>query len=209
MRKVLLTGIAAVVGVLAAAFLIYRLLGTGGASPLALLLLAALVSISFPILRANLFPGARECAVEYDFHEKRLEELNRRRITEAWGPDALEQVYTPAGEFADSADRCLLAMLEAPETGKDAELRLALLLTLSRVYEKKGDMRAGIAQLARALNSHPHHFMANFRLALLYEHTGKAGHALVHYRRALLDPRKISRGMQRFTTAQIKRLQAA
>ena len=209
MKKILLTVIVIVAGVLVASFLIYRLLATGSTSPVALLVLAALISVALPILRANLFPNARECAVEYDFHEKRLEEQVRRQITEAYGQDALEQIFAPTGQFSDSAAHRLGQMLEKARTRKDAELRFALLVTLSRVFEQTGDHRSSIEQLSQALESHPQDFIANFRLALQYEHIGNSGDALVHYRQALGDPGGISRGMKRVAAAQIKRLKAA
>ncbi len=209
MKKLLLTVIVVVAGVLVASFLIYRLLATGSTSPVALLVLAALISVALPVLRANLFPNARECAVEYDFHEKRLEEQVRRQITEAYGQDALEQIFAPTGQFSDSAAHRLGQMLEKARARKDKELRFSLLLTLSSVFEQNGDPRTSIEQLTRALESHPHHFIANFRLALQYEHTGNAGEALVHYQRALGDPGGISRGMKRLAAAQIKRLRTA
>ena len=209
LKKKLLFAVAVAAGLLVASFLVYRLLEGGRASPVALLVLAALISVSLPILRANLFPSARECAVEFDFHEKRLDEQVRRQIAEAFGQDALEQVYTPTGQFADAAEHRLHRMLENRKTRKDALLRFALHLTLARVFEQNGDTRTSIEQLTRALESHPHHFVANFRLALQHEQVGKAGEALIHYRQALQDPGGISRGMKRFAVAQIKRLTAA
>ncbi|KPJ76623.1 MAG: hypothetical protein AMJ54_10925 [Deltaproteobacteria bacterium SG8_13] len=208
-KKWSLIAVAVGAGLLAVFLFIYWLLESKSASPVALLVLAALISVALPMLRVNLFPSARECAAEYDFHDKRLDEQVRRQIADACGPDALEQMDASAGRQSDSAVRLLRKMLEGARARKDEQLRFALLVALSQVCEQSGDTRTSIEQLKKALESRPHHFIANFRLALQYERIGKAGAALVHYQQALRDSGGISRGMKRLASAQIKRLQAS
>jgi tetratricopeptide (TPR) repeat protein len=198
----------AVAGIGLGCILIYRFLATGSVHPAVLLLLAAVISVALPMLRSNLFPGARDCAVEYDFHEKRLEEQNRLTIAAALGQDTFNQISMPSGGLTDSHENYFRQLLKKEQVDQDPGLRFALLLTIARNYEKNGDAQASIQYLTEALESHPYHFLANFRLALNHEWIGSEENAVDHYRQALHDPDGISRGMRKWTVAQIKRLQS-
>jgi len=208
-KKRLLAAAIAVAGIGLGCILVYRFLDTGSVHPVVLLLLAAVISVALPMLRSNLFPGARDCAAEYDFHEKRLEEQNRLIITGALGQDSFNQISMPAGGLMESHENYFRQLLDKEPVGQDTGLRFALLYTIARNYEKNGDARASIQYLTEALESYPYHFIANFRLALNHEWVGAAEKAVGHYRQALLDPDGISRGMRKWTVAQIKRLQTA
>lgn len=206
-NKRILAVLAAVAGIGLVAVLIYRFLSAGSAHPVALLLLAALISLALPMIRANLFPSAKDCAAEYDFHEQRLAEQNRRIIADALGQDTCDQIQTPPGNGCDSAEAQIRQLLEQDPVRRNAALRFALLVTLARHCEKGGDARKSIQYLTAALEGHPHHFIANFRLAMNHEWIESRVQALHHYRQALLDPGGISRGMRKLTVSQIHRLQ--
>lgn len=205
-KKLLPAAIAIVAGLVGACFFIYRLLDTGTINPLVLLFLAALISIALPMLRSNYFPSAKDCAAEYDFHEKRLEELILLRIADTLGQEAINKVFKPDGRFCDSADDRLQQLLENNTVRQDAELRFLLLLTLARFYEKNGDPQASIQQLTEALKINPHHFIANFHLAMNYEWIGSIDNAVRHYQQSLKDPGGVSRGMRKLAAAKINRL---
>ena len=206
-NKRILAVLGTVTGIGLAAILIYQFLAAGSANPAVLLLLAALISLALPAVRANLFPSAKDCAAEYDFHEQRLAEHNRRIIADALGQDICDQIQTPPGNGCDSAEAQIRQLLEQDPVRRDAALRFALLVTLARHCEKDGDARKSIQYLTEALESRPHHFIANFRLAMNHEWNNSREQALQHYRLALLDPGGISRGMRRLTDSQINRLQ--
>jgi hypothetical protein len=201
---VVIAGIAVLVGV---CLLLYRLLESGSISPVAMIILAALISVALPILRSNYFPSGKDCAAEYDFHEKRLGENMRRRIADRLGQETLNHIFGPDGRFRDSVDEHLQLLLENEAVGRDAELRFDLLLIRSHFYEQSGDPQASIQQLTLALRIYPHHFIANFRLAMNYEWIGSVGNAVSHYQKAMQDPGGISRGMRKLTVANINRLQ--
>lgn len=205
-KKLLLAVIAIVAGLVGVCFFIYRLLETGSINPLVLLFLAALISIALPMLRSNYFPSSKDCAAEYDFHEKRLEEQILRRIAGTLGQEAINKVFAQDGRFRDSTDDRLRLLLENNAVRQDAELRFLLLLALARFYEKSGDPHASIQQLTEALKINPHHFIANFHLAMNYEWIGSIDNAVRHYQQSLRDPGGVSRGMRKLAVAKINRL---
>ena len=206
-NKRILTAVAAVAGIGLVAILTYRLLADGSAHPAVLLVLAALISLALPAVRANLFPSAKDCAAEYDFHEQRLAEQNRGIIADSLGQDTCDQIQTPPANGCDSAEAQIRQLLEQDSVRRDTDLRFALLVTFARHCEKGGDARKSIQYLTEALESQPYHFIANFRLAMNHEWNNSREQALHHYRQALLDPGGISRGMRKLTVSQINRLQ--
>ena len=201
-------GIVIAACLLGVCFLAYQVLQNASFSPWMLLVVAAIVSLALPMIRTQYFPNARDCAVEYDFHEKRLEEQIRRKIAGTLGQEALLRIDPNAAGPDDAAVQYIHSLLEKGGGRLDAELRFSLLVTLARYYEKSGDPHASIEHLVGALESNPRHFIANVRLAMNYEWIGATENALRHYRGALEDPGGISRGMKKLAAAQIKRLLA-
>lgn len=197
----------AIGGVLFAGLAItYWLLGREGIHPLWLIGAAALISIALPMLRANLFPSAKDCASEYEFHEKRLGEKIRQQISEKLGSEEIERLYSHTGVVRDSAiDRCR-EFIGDNSTRHDTGLRFALLVLLARFHETRGEPEKSIPYLKEAIAIEPHDFFANFRLAINYEWTGDNSSAAHHYRQALKDPGGISRAMEKLTKAQVERL---
>jgi len=196
-----------VCGLFAALAVSFWLLGTEGIHPLWLIGIAALISILLPMLRANFFPSTKDCASEYAFHEKRLEEQTRRQISEKLGADEIGRIYSRNGTLNDSTiDRCLELILEDPARN-DPELRFALLIDTARIFETRGEPDKSVQQLKKAIAIEPHHFIANFRIAMNYEWMGENASALRHYRQALGDPGGLSRAMEKLTKAQMERLQ--
>jgi tetratricopeptide (TPR) repeat protein len=205
--RALLPVLAAIaVGVLAASALVYWLLQSGKLSPVVLLILAALISLSLPMLRSTYFPSVRDCAVEYDFHDKRLAEQLRRQIADALGPETALRLAPGEGTPAAAAvAECRRLLARVPD-GDRAELRFALLVVLSQHLEAEGDLESACESLTQALAIHPNHFLANFRLAAIREHQGDEEGARRHYLSALDDPGGLSRAMIKLTNARIAAL---
>ena len=183
-------------------------LDKGRVSPLWLLVLAALFSMAAPILRANFFPSAKDCATEYEFHEKRLQQQHSQWLIDAFGAEAFNGLYAGPERFHETADEALRAMLEASHAEANGDIRFALEVMLARFYETRGDPRRSIAHLSQALVIYPHHFIANFRLAMIYEWVEAAEDAIHHYHQALTDPGGTSRAMERLVAAQVKRIES-
>ena len=207
-RKRILTAGVLLAAVVLAAILIFHLPAAASSHPLLLLLLAAVISLALPMLRANLFPSARDCDAEYDFHEQRLEEQNRREISGALGEETFNRIGEPSGGPDESAEVHFRQLLEKEPVGRDPALRFALLLTIARYWEKAGDARKSTQYLTEALTINPNHFIANFRLAIINEWMGAVDNAVRYYEQALLDPGGISRGMRKLAMTQISRLQS-
>ena len=182
-------------------------LDRNGVSPLWLLALAGLVSLAFPMLRTNFFPSARDCAAEYAFHESRLAEAHRQRITAAFSPDAFDRLFDGPERFADAAGDHLHPMLSDARAAEDNDLHFALLMTLARFHETQGDLETSMGFISQALSLNPRHFIANFRMAMLSEWNETPGKALAHYRQALTDPDGLSRAMVKLAAAQIDRIE--
>jgi len=201
-----LLAVAVVGGLFAALGVSYWLLGHEGVHPLWLIGVAAIISIALPVLRANFFPSAKDCTSEYTFHEKRLKEQIRRQIAEKLGAAEIGRLYSRAGTFRDSAiDRCR-ELIHADPARNDPELRFALLLALARIYEHSGEPGKSIQHLTEAIDIEPHHFIANFRLAMNHEWMGDNPSAVLHYRQALGDPGGLSRAMEKLAVAQMERI---
>jgi tetratricopeptide (TPR) repeat protein len=195
--------IAAAATVVAALAVIFWLLESEMMNPVVLLILAALISLALPVLRANWFPSARDCAAEYDFHEQRLAAQIRDRITATLGPDVYQRVGTEAVNSPEAIADCrrLLSEIEGDDR---AELRFALLLLLAEHCERSGDLTAAGRALADARDIHPGHFLTCFRRAAILEHQGEAEAASRCFREALDDPGGLSQAMIKLTTARLK-----
>jgi tetratricopeptide (TPR) repeat protein len=206
-QRFLVMALAAVLFVGLGVFALFTL-KTGRFHPLVLLVLAAAVSLALPLVRSNFFPSARDCADEYDFHERRLDAQFRQWIADALGTEALGRIDLSSGRSSDAAEQACLALLETGPVRGDDNLGFALRMILARIYETGGDAERSIQYLSEALEVKPGHFIANFRLAMNHEWTGAPGAARHHYRRAADDPGGVSRGMARLVAAQIERLDA-
>lgn len=193
---------------LAICLLVLYGLDRNGVSPLWLLALAGLISLAVPMLRANFFPSAKDCAAEYAFHESRLAEAHRQRIAAAFSSEAFGRLLDGPDRFADAADDDLYAMLSDARAADDDELRFALLMTRARVYETHGDPETSMEFISQALNLNPRHFIANFRMAMLSEWNDAPEKALAHYRQALTDTRDLSRAMVKLVASQVDRIEA-
>lgn len=189
-----------------ASILVLHLMKTATLSPLLLLLLAALISISIPMVRSNFFPSARDCAEEYNFHGRRLEEEILREIKGALGKETLNRIFSQPGMFSESAGTLCRELLGKADVRKDDRLCFALRLALARFHEQNGELGQSADDLSGALEIDPDHFIANFRLAVILESIGSLDDALAHYRRALGDPGGLSRAMKKLTLAQIDRI---
>jgi tetratricopeptide (TPR) repeat protein len=191
-----------------ASLLVLHLMKTATLSPLLLLLLAALISIAIPMVRSNFFPSARDCAEEFNFHERRLEEEILREITESFGQETLNRIFSQPGRLSETAGTLCRELLGKADIQRDDRLRFALRMAKARFHEQNGDLRQSADDLSGALEIRPNHFIANFRLAVILESIGSFDDALGHYRRALHDSGGLSRAMKNLTTAQIDRIAA-
>ncbi|MBL0714743.1 MAG: hypothetical protein JJV98_13700 [Desulfosarcina sp.] len=195
------TIVAALAGV---SYLAYTLLHSGRMHPLALLVLAAVISISIPMIRSNFFPSGRDCATEYDFHEQRLEKEIIRQISDTLGTDALNRIFSQPDQYRPSAREYVEQLLAFENVRRNPDLHFALLLSLARFYEKSGDPRAGIPLIKTALEIKPQHFIARMHLAGNYEWIGAAEDARRHYRKLLEHPEDLSGAMKKMVAARIK-----
>lgn len=206
-KKSLLIACAILAAIVTACILVYRLLTGGHVDPLTLLLLAAVIAIILPMVRTNFFPSAKDCEAELDFHIRRQDTFIQQQISDKLGPQAYQRVGAEP-EFANEnpADY-LLSLLAPKERQADADLRFALLVTLSRYYEKTGDPGAAIRSLTEALQSRPQDFVACFRLARNFEWQGNPSQALGVYRRILDTPAGLSHAMIKLTRRRIEELE--
>jgi hypothetical protein len=191
---------AALVG---ASYLIYNLLHSGWMHPLALLVLAAVISIAIPMIRSNFFPSDRDCATEYDFHEQRLAKEIVQQISDTLGTDTLNRLFSQPDQYRASAGEHIEALLGQDHIRQNPDLHFSLLLSLARFHEKNGDPRSSIPLINAALAIKPQQFVARMHLAGNYEWIGAAEDARRQYGALLEHPETLSRAMKKLVTARI------
>ena len=205
-KKRIIIGVILVAAIIAASYYVYGLLDTGQFSPIALLVVAAVISIGLPMLRSNFFPSRRDCETEYAFHEQRLGKEITQAISEGIGQEALNQIFAAPGQYRDTAEEAIDRMLAWDDSARHPEVRFALLMALSRYHEKRGDPASGIPALRKALAIKPQHFVARMHLAGNYEWLGRAEEARRQYETLLENPQNLSAAMKKIVAAKIKSL---
>lgn len=203
-KKWALIGIAVFAALIGASYLVYASLGSGRLSPLALLALAAAVSIALPMIRSNFFPSERDRAAEYAFHEQRLERDVFERIREALGPETSGRLFAGPGRFQDTAGDTLARLLADEAARADPELRFAQLVALALFHEKGGDPRSAIPLIEAALDIRPDAFVVRMHLAGNYEWIGSQDEACKHYRWLRDHPPELSTAMRRLVAAKCR-----
>jgi tetratricopeptide (TPR) repeat protein len=194
-KRLLLLTAAVLAAILAACILVYRMLTSGRVDPLALLFLAAVISIGLPMVRANLFPSARDCEAEFDYHVKRREAFIRQQISDKLGPEACNRIFTGGAPSKDNGADYLVSLIAEGGGREDPDLQFALLSALGRYHVETGDPGAAIESLTTALQSRPQDFVTRINLARNYEWQGSPRQALEIYRRILDKPDGLSRAM--------------
>ncbi len=203
LNRILLITAALLAAFVAACILVYRMLDSGRLDPLALLFIAALVSVALPMLRANFFPSSKDCQSEFDFHTRRRDAYIHQQISDKLGPAALQPM-----DATQAAADYWLSVLEKEVHRSDADLRFALLSALARYYERHGDPQAAIRCQTQARQIRPQDFLTRFQLARNYEWREDPMAALQAYQQILDAPVALSRAMRRMTRQRIKDLQS-
>lgn len=185
------------------AYMVLGSLASGRINPLALLVLAAAVSIAIPMIRTNFFPSERDYAAEYAFHEQRLEKEIVQTIGDALGPETLNRLFGAPGQYHSGAADELRALLNRDQVRRNPDLHFAVLVALARWHEKKGDPEAAIAPWLTALEIRPRGFIARMHLAGNLEWIGDVEDARRHYGTILERPQELSVAMKKMVTAKI------
>jgi hypothetical protein len=204
LKKLALIVIAIFTALVGASYLVYSLLNSGRLHPLALLVLAAVISIAIPMIRSNFFPSERDCATEYAFHEQRLEREIIQHISDTLGADTLNRFFAQPDQYRASAGEHIETLLEQENVRQNPDLHFALLLSLARFHEKNGDPRSSIPLINAALAIRPQQFVARMHLAGNYEWVGDGEDARRHYRILLEHPETLSGAMKKMVAARIK-----
>jgi tetratricopeptide (TPR) repeat protein len=203
-KKWILLAIAVFAALVGASYLVYTALGSGRWHPMALLALAAALSIALPMVRANLFPSEKDCAAEYAFHEQRLEKDILQQISDGLGPETVNRLFAAPEQYAPTAADDLRELLSAPQVRNDPSLNFVLLLALARLYEKSGDPQAAVPLLQSAVAIQPRHFLARMHLAGNFEWMGDRVEACRHYRWLEDHARDLSKAMQKLVSAKLE-----
>jgi hypothetical protein len=203
LKKLVIIVLAIFAALVGASYLVYSLLQSGRMPPMALLVLAAVISIAIPMIRSNFFPSNRDCATEYAFHEQRLEKEILQHISDRLGPDTLNHLFSHPDQYRASAGDHLEQLLTQENVRQNPDLHFALLLSLARFHEKNGAYLSGIAPLTAALEIRPQHFVARMHLAGNYEWVGNAEEARRQYRILLAHPEMLSGAMKKFVATSL------
>ncbi len=206
LKKAVFITCAVLLAIVAACILVYHMLTSGRVDPLALLLLAAGISIVLPMVRAHFFASAADCRAELNFHIQRQDAFVRQQVADKLGPEAVQRIGAAAHGAAETPAEYILSLLANEGERWDVDLRFALLIILSRYYEKTGDPEAAIEYLTAALQSRPQDFVTRFCLARNLEWQGKPGEALAVYQLILNDTAALSRAMIKLIRRQMEAL---
>lgn len=204
LKKLVIIVLAIFAALVVASYLVYSLLQSGRMPPMALLVLAAVISIAIPMIRSNFFPSDRDCAAEYAFHEQRLEKEILQHISDSLGPDTLNRLFSQPDQYRASAGDHLEQLLTQENVRQNPDLHFALLLSLARFHEKNGTHPSSIALLINALEIKPQQFVARMHLAGNYEWVGAAEEARRQYRILLEHPEMLSGAMKKLVAANLK-----
>jgi tetratricopeptide (TPR) repeat protein len=207
LKKLAIIAMVIVAALVGASYLVYGLLQSGRVHPLALLVLAAVISIAIPMIRNNFFPSDRDCATEYAFHEKRLEKEIIQQISDTLGPDTLNHLFSQPDQYRTSAGKHVEQLLAQDNVRQNPDLHFTLLLSLARFHEKNGDPQSSIPLIKAALAIKPQQFVARMHLAGNYEWIGAAEEARRQYRTLLEHPETLSGAMKKMVAARINRIQ--
>lgn len=205
-KLMMITG-AVMVAILAACILVYRMLTSGQVAPLALLALAAVISILLPMLRANFLPSARDCDAEFAYHTQRRDAFVLQQITDNLGPTVSQRIRAAPDASQQAPEDYLLTLLEGKKAGSNADLRFALLVVLAQQHEKNGDPEAAIKSLAAAQHLRPQDFVTRCQLARNFAWLGNTAESGQIYRRILDNPEGLSRAMIKLTRRRVKELE--
>lgn len=208
LKKLVIIVLAIFAALVGASYLVYNLLQSGRMPPMALLVLAAVISIAIPMIRSNFFPSDRDCAAEYAFHEQRLEKEILQHISDSLGPDTLNRLFSQPDQYRASAGDHLEQLLTQENVRQNPDLHFALLLSLARFHEKNGTPPSSIAPLINALEIKPQQFVARMHLAGNYEWVGAAEEARRQYRILLEHPEMLSGAMKKLVAANLKAIAA-
>ena len=181
-KRFVIIGLGVFAALVGASYLVYTALGSGRLNPLAMLALAAAISVLLPMVRANVFPSKRDRAAEFAFHEKRLEKEILDRLQAGLEPDAFGRIFEAPGRYHAAAGETLGRLTAEERVRSDPGLQVALLVTLARFHEKKGDPQSAIPLLETAIALQPHQFVVRMHLAGTYEWIGSLKDACRHYR---------------------------
>ncbi len=204
-KKGLIIAGTVLIAIVAACILVYHMLTSGRIDPLALLLLAAGISIVLPMVRTHFIPSAADCSAELDFHIRRQDAFVRQQVADKLGPEAVQRLEAVAdGAAGNPVNDLLGSLVDAEGEGPDADLRFALLIMLSRNCEKTGDPEAAIEYLSEALQSRPQDFVTRLSLARNLEWQGNPGGALEVYQQILDNTAGLSRAMIKLTRRQVE-----
>ena len=195
-KKRIVIAVLLAAALIATSYYVYGMLNTGKLTPIALLAVAAVISIGLPMLRSNFFPSRRDCETEYAFHEQRLEKEIMQALNDGIGP-AANRIFSAPGQYREAADDTIGAMLARGDLTRNPDVHFALLMALARYNEKIGDPSSGIPVLQKALELKPQHFVARMHLAGNYEWIGAVEEARQQYCQLLDDRQTLSRGMQK------------
>jgi len=202
-KKLIIILLTVLVALIGASYLVYTQLDSGRVPPLALLALAAVISLAIPMVRSNFFPSARDCEAEYAFHEQRLEREISDCINEALGPETLQGLFSGSTDQRASTSAYVNQLLAQEKCRRNPDLHFALLFSMARFHEKAGDPNAAIDYLKRALDIRPEHFIARMHLAGDLEWTGETATANRHYHKLLENKRNLSKAMVKLATAKM------
>jgi len=208
LKKLVIIVLAIFAALVVASYLVYSLLQSGRMPPMALLVLAAVISIAIPMIRSNFFPSDRDCAAEYAFHEQRLEKEILQHISDSLGPDTLNRLFSQPDQYRASAGDHLEQLLTQENVRQNPDLHFALLLSLARFHEKNGTHPSSIELLINALEIKPQQFVARMHLAGNYEWVGAAEEARRQYRILLEHPEMLSGAMKKLVAANLKAIAA-
>jgi Tfp pilus assembly protein PilF len=95
-------------------------------------------------------------------------------------------------------------ILDKSDVKDDKELQFYFHTKLSNYYFNNGEYHNAISALRVAISIKPNNFIANMRLAELYERVGFVDDAILHYEAALSNSEIISSELREFVNSQIQ-----
>jgi len=186
-------------------YFINRIAGKTIVEPIFIIAGGILIALLLPLAIKIYAPSKIITNDDYNAQEIAFEKQGEDLIVNYLDPKIYERLYIDAlNLIPNEGIQLCKEILDRSDVQNNSELQFYFLAKLSKYYFNNGEYNNAISSLKEAISIKPDNFIANMRLAELYERVGFADNAILHYETALRNSEIISFNLREFVTSQIQ-----